>query len=63
MCNKIFELTPAAGGGFEAQVFADELGKGGPIAMTFGPYETGEALYYTTFANGGEVRRIAYTGS
>jgi hypothetical protein len=31
--------------------------------MTFGPYmTTGKALYYTTFAGGGQVRRIAYTG-
>ena len=31
--------------------------------MTFGPYmTTGKALYYTNFAEGGQVRRIAYTG-
>jgi hypothetical protein len=59
VCNKIFKLTPTG----EAQVFADGLGRGGPITMTFGPHGAGEALYYTTFANGGEVRRIAYTGS
>ena len=35
----------------------------GPIAMTFGTSEAGEVLYYTTFHNDGEVRRIAYTGS
>jgi hypothetical protein len=27
--------------------------------MTFGPYGTTQALYYTTYANGGEVHRIA----
>ena len=55
VCNKIFALTSAG----EAQVFADGLGGGGPVAMTFGP---DNALYYTTFAGGGQVRRIAYTG-
>ncbi len=42
--------------------FATDLGGGGPIAMAFDPYETSTSLYYTTFANGGEVRRIVYTG-
>ncbi len=31
--------------------------------MAFGPYGSGKALYYTTYANGGEVHRIAPTGS
>jgi PKD repeat protein len=30
--------------------------------MTFDPNGTGKALYYTTFNNGGEVRRIVYAG-
>ncbi len=30
--------------------------------MSFGPCGSGEALYYTTYANGGDVRRITYTG-
>ena len=62
VCNKIFKLTPEAGGGFRKEVFADGLGAGGPIAMDFGPYEAGdEALYYTTFDGGGQVRRIVHT--
>jgi glucose/arabinose dehydrogenase len=62
VCNKIFELRPAAGGGFVAQNFTT-VADGGPITMTFGSDGTEEGLYYTTFANGGEVRRILYTGS
>ena len=62
VCNKIFELTPKSGGGFTRTEFATGLGAGGPIAMAFGPYGSGRALYYTTFANNGEVRRISYTG-
>jgi PKD repeat protein len=30
--------------------------------MRFGPHGDTQALYYTTFAGGGEVRRISYTG-
>ena len=64
ICSKIFVLTPnESGSGFSRSEFATDLGGGGPISMTFGPYMTSaKALYYTTFANGGEVRRIAYTG-
>ena len=62
VCGKIFKLTPKDGGGFRRSEFATGLGPGGPIAITFGPYKTtGKALYYTTFAGGGEVRRIVYT--
>jgi glucose/arabinose dehydrogenase len=60
VCNKIFKLTPASGGGFARTEFASGLGQGGPIAMTFGPYGSSKALYYTTYANGGEVHRISY---
>jgi glucose/arabinose dehydrogenase/PKD repeat protein len=63
VCNRIFELTPITGGGFNRELFAGGLGSGGPIAMDFGPYRTADrALYYTTFAGGGEVRRIVHTG-
>jgi glucose/arabinose dehydrogenase/PKD repeat protein len=62
VCNKIFELKPKSGGGFTQTEFASGLGQGGPIAMAFGPHGSGQALYYTTFLNGGEVHRIAHTG-
>ena len=29
--------------------------------MSFGPYNNDEVLYYMTYANGGEVRRISYS--
>jgi glucose/arabinose dehydrogenase/PKD repeat protein len=60
VCGKIFELTPKEGGGFTRTEFASDLGKGGPIAMSFGPHGSSQALYYTTYANGGEVHRITY---
>jgi glucose/arabinose dehydrogenase len=62
ICHKISMLTPDGGGGFDQTAFATDLGRGGPISMAFDPYDTNTSLYYTTFANNGEVRRIAYTG-
>jgi glucose/arabinose dehydrogenase len=64
VCGKVFRLTPN-GDGFSRTEFTDVPGSARPVAMTFGPYETGQALYYTTFDfNGGpdQVRRVAYTG-
>ena len=63
VCNKIFELKPKSGGGFTMSEFATGLGPGGPIAMTFARHGSGQSLYYTTYDNGGEIRRIAYTAT
>jgi Ca2+-binding RTX toxin-like protein len=60
VCNKIFELKPKQGGGFTQSEFASGLGASGPTAMAFGPSGSGKDLYYTTYANGGEVHRISY---
>jgi glucose/arabinose dehydrogenase len=61
VCGKIFKLTPEDRGGYNKTILANRLGQGGPVHMTFGPFGSGEALYYTTFANGGgQVRRISY---
>jgi glucose/arabinose dehydrogenase len=57
LCGKIWQLVPS-GNGFTASEFASDLGVGGPISMIFGPAGTTQALYYTTYANGGQVRRI-----
>jgi hypothetical protein len=35
------------------------LGMGSAVTMIFGPHQGTQALYYTTFANGGQVRRIS----
>jgi glucose/arabinose dehydrogenase len=56
VCGKIFAIAP--GGGFE---FANGLGPGGPIHMTFSPHRGGQSLYYTTFAGGGQVHRISHS--
>ncbi|HEX2729059.1 MAG TPA: PQQ-dependent sugar dehydrogenase, partial [Rubrobacteraceae bacterium] len=64
VCGKIFKLTPKSGGGFTKTAFATGLGQGGPVAMTYGPFQSAQALYYTTYAggDGGQIRRIVYTG-
>ncbi len=61
VCNKIFKLEPKSGGGYTGSEFASGLAGGGPTAMTFGPYGSSKALYYSTYANGGEVRRVVYS--
>ncbi|HEX2231866.1 MAG TPA: PQQ-dependent sugar dehydrogenase [Thermoleophilaceae bacterium] len=62
VCGKIFRLVPLAGGGFTSADFATGLGSSSAVAMAFGPHGDTQALYYTSYAGGGEVRRIAYTG-
>ncbi|HEV3485247.1 MAG TPA: PQQ-dependent sugar dehydrogenase, partial [Vicinamibacterales bacterium] len=59
VCGRIFLLTPQSDGTFTRTTFASGLGASSAVAMTFGRYGTGTALYYTTYANGGQVRRIA----
>jgi PKD repeat protein len=61
VCNKIFEIKPKSGGGFTQIEFASGL-QDSPIDMAFGPYSAGQALYYITKANGGEIHRIAHSG-
>jgi hypothetical protein len=53
-------MTPQPGGGFAAIEFANDLGSNMPVTMAFGPYSTSQALYYTTYRNGGQIRRISH---
>jgi glucose/arabinose dehydrogenase len=61
VCGTIFKLD-AGPNGYTRSDFATGLGANSAVAMAFGPHGPGQALYYTTYAGGGEVRRIAYTG-
>ncbi|CAA9272916.1 MAG: Cytochrome c551/c552 [uncultured Arthrobacter sp.] len=61
VCGKMFSLTPKSGGDFEKEIFAGGLRLRSPVAMDFGPYKNGQALYYATFEDGGMIRRIAFT--
>jgi uncharacterized repeat protein (TIGR01451 family) len=61
-CGAIFRLKPDGAGGFIRTEFDTGLGVQAPVAMTFGPHGTTQALYYVAY-NGGEVHRIAFTGT
>jgi len=57
VCGKIMTLSSTG-------VRTDfATGLGGVIHLGFGPYGSGQALYYTNYVNGGQVRRITYTGT
>jgi glucose/arabinose dehydrogenase len=57
VCGKIFQLTPN-GSGFTESEFLTRPEIGNIVTMIFGPHQNTQALYYTTFAGGGQVRRI-----
>ena len=57
ICGAIFKLTQA--GTWSASDFATGLGGSSAVHLNFGPWGTTQALYYTTYAGGGQVRRIS----
>jgi hypothetical protein len=65
VCGKIVRLEPSGTGGYSPIDFATGLGSTSAVHMRFGPWNgpfgSTQALYYTTYASGGEVRRIGYT--
>ncbi len=63
VCGTIFTLTPAAGGSFSRAPFVTGLGANSAVSLIFGPHNGTQALYYTSYANGGQVHRIAFTGN
>lgn len=62
VCGKIF-LLKKSGSTFAATDFATGLGNSSAVHLIFGPNGSKRSLYYTTFAGGGQVRRINYTGN
>ena len=61
-CGKIIRLS-YTNNAIVASDFATGLGSNSAVVLRFGPWPRGPFLYYTTYNNGGQVRRIAYTGS
>jgi glucose/arabinose dehydrogenase len=61
VCGNIFLLT--AGAPYSASDFATALGGSSAVDLAFGPFGTTQSLYYTTYAAGGQVHRVDYTGS
>ncbi|HEX6596617.1 MAG TPA: PQQ-dependent sugar dehydrogenase [Acidimicrobiales bacterium] len=59
-CGKIFRLDPNGSGGFTRTDFVTDLGGGSAVHLTFGPWRNTQALYYTSYTNGGQVRRIVH---
>lgn len=59
VCGAIFRLTQT-GGAWGASDFVKGLGASSATSLTFGPWGAAQALYYTTYAGGGSVRRITY---
>jgi glucose/arabinose dehydrogenase len=57
-CGKLFAVTQGGGGAWSAVRFAS--GAGGITSMTFGPDGISQALYYLTYAGGGQVHRVSY---
>jgi glucose/arabinose dehydrogenase len=57
ICGAVFKLTQA--GTWSATSFASGLGGSSAVHMAFGPWGTTQALYYTTYADNGQVRRIS----
>ena len=60
-CGKIFRLEPNGSGGYNRIDFVTGLGGSSAVHLEFGPAGSTQALYYTTYANSGEVRRIVFT--
>ena len=58
-CGWIFRLGDFEGT-LAAADFATSLGIGSAVHLRFGPHGNTQALYYTTYAGGGQVRRISY---
>ena len=56
VCGGMFKLTQS-GSALAASDFA--CGLGTLVHMQFGPHGATQALYYTTYAGGGQVHRIA----
>ncbi len=63
VCGTIFTLTRNADGSFSRSTFMSGLGVNSAVAMIFGPFSGTQALYYTSYANGGQVHRVAFTGN
>ena len=61
VCGRIFRLDPNGSGGFTRTNFATGLGGSSAVHLRFGPAGSGQALYYTTYASGGQIRRILHT--
>lgn len=65
--GRIFRLNRTSQTGtnqYTRSDFVTALGSSSATSLTFGPSSTGgTALYYTTYAGGGEIRKVEYTAA
>jgi glucose/arabinose dehydrogenase len=60
VCGKIFALSTAG----QVTSFVTALGSSSAVTLLFGPDPSGRtSLYFTTYANGGEIHRLSFTGA
>ena len=57
-CGTIFRLSPSPDG-WRSVPLVTGLGSSSAVHLAFGPGPRGPALYYTSYAGGGEVRRLS----
>jgi glucose/arabinose dehydrogenase len=62
-CGRIFVLNPNGQGGFTRSDFVTGLGGNSAVHLRFGPWAGTQALYYTSYAGGGQVRRITHSAT
>ena len=58
VCDKIYQLIPSSSGGYTSAEFGTNVEI--PIAMKFGPYGSGQALYVVTWGSPPGLYRISY---
>jgi glucose/arabinose dehydrogenase len=59
-CGTIFALKETSPGVWSRSNFETGLGEGSAVHLRFGPFRATQALYYTTYAGGGQIRRISF---
>ena len=57
VCGKIVRLNQVSGT-WVATDFVTDLGGSSAVTLGFGPSAVGQSLYFTTYASGGQLRRI-----
>jgi glucose/arabinose dehydrogenase/PKD repeat protein len=62
VCGAMFVLRRLADGSYVREPFATSLGNSSAVDMLFAPADDGMALYYTSYADDGELRRITFVG-
>jgi glucose/arabinose dehydrogenase len=61
VCGKIVRLNQDASGTWQPTDFVTGIGGSSAVTLAFGPSAAGQSLYYTTYAGGGQLRRIDST--